>query len=162
MSSTASAFGDGHRDCSGLVRGGAAWRRSSRRCRSRHRRCPIRSLFARLRNIFGFLARATLNVLFPIAKSAAKAGIGLLALGRNRLFHRAARVLVIVELDRCGAMRLANVGVARKMVWQCRETDREIITIAQSHANSSVGSKWQCAPIAGGAAFWRFLILPKR
>src|SRR5262245_29709542 len=64
------------------------------------------------------LARAALDVLFPIAPRSLEAGIGLLTGRRHHLLDGSAGILMVIELSRGGALRLAEVGIALKVVGQ--------------------------------------------
>ena len=101
--------------------------------------------------ILGGLARAALHVFLAVAPGRLQARIGLLVGGRHHLVDGPAGVLVIEELGRRGALRLALLGVALEVVGQRGEADREIVAVAQPHAQCAIGGEGQVAELIGRA-----------
>src|SRR5215510_3538212 len=86
------------------------------------------------RLVLGGLARAARDVLLPVAPCRLETGIGLLIGGRDHLLDGAAGILMVIELGRRGALRLAEVGIALEVIGQCRKAHREVVPVAQPHA----------------------------
>src|SRR5262245_48277709 len=105
------------------------------------------------------LARAALHELLAVAERRLQRRVGLLGAERQRLLDRPAGILMVVELGRGRALRLARLGVALEVVGQRREADREVIAVAQAHADGAVGGERQIAELVGGTAR-RFALLP--
>src|SRR5581483_4666193 len=130
-------------------------------CRRAGRSRCFGLLVARLRGlVFGSLARAALHVLLAIAPRRLEARIGLLGVDRHHLLDRPAGILVIVELGRCRALRVAGIGIALEMIGQRREADREVVAVAQAHAERPVGRERQVAELVGVAARAVALLAP--
>src|SRR4029079_11475422 len=116
------------------------------------------------RVVLGFLARAALHVLLAVAPGALQPGVGLLRVDRNHPLHSPARVLGVVQIGRRRALRLAQLRVALEVVRQRREADREVVAVAQAHAQRAVGGEGQIAELIAAAArsLGRFLAPQRR
>src|SRR5215831_3386658 len=97
------------------------------------------------RLVFRRLARAARHVLLPIAPCRFQAGIRLLTGGRNHLLDGSPGILMVIELGRRGALRLAEVGIALEVVGQRREAHRKVVPIAQPNAQRPVRGEGQIA-----------------
>ena len=65
---------------------------------------------------------------------------------------------MVEQLGRGGALRLAHVRIALEVVGERREAHREVVAVAQPHAQRPVGRKRQVAELIGAAA-WTFAFL---
>src|SRR5690606_34168911 len=98
---------------------------------------------ARLRLVLGNLARAPGHVLLAIAERGLELRIRLVAARGHGLLHARARVLMVEELGRRGALRLAHVLVALEVVRKRREAHRKIVAVAKPDAHRAVGGVGQ-------------------